>query len=189
MYWIEITLSWELFVIIVKGGNLLWKPNFCFKRKLHCNENSLLYIYIYLFFTRNDLVTKIFRILRLTLLYIYLSVVAPIVLPVRIFDACVIAHGLWIGFTYLSICIFFIKDKTTSLCKNSLTWSCRVLYLLYRIKRHQSRKLMLFIWYVNRNNTVVKIAILIHVWCLTCWPQSTNVWNLRFSFFWPVKCA
>ena len=55
---------------------------------------------IYLFWTRNDLDIKLFHILSLTVLDIYLSFVATIVLFVRIFESGMIAHGLLMVFDY-----------------------------------------------------------------------------------------
>ena len=59
------------------------KTSFCLKKKT--SSKNLFVIYIYL--TRNDLIIKLFHILRLTALDIYLSLVAPISLFALIFDA------------------------------------------------------------------------------------------------------
>ena len=64
---------------------------FSLKKKRPCREKYLVYI---LFLKINDLVIKLFHILRLTVLYIYLSVVSPIVLFDQLFDARMISHYL-----------------------------------------------------------------------------------------------
>ena len=110
---------------------------------------------IYLFWTRNDLDIKLFHILSLTVLDIYLSFVATIVLFVRIFESGMIAHGLLMVFDYWYI-FKIIKEKMTSSCKNSFTWPFHILYLLYIGNRRQSWKPLWFVWNANINNIIVK---------------------------------
>ena len=86
----------------------LWKTLFLFIDKWHCHENSLLNI---LFFMINDLVIKLFCVLRLTPLGIQLSVVSTILLFVQIFYACMIAHGILIGSAYTYIYTYIIIEK------------------------------------------------------------------------------
>ena len=48
---------------------------------------------VYFILKRNFLVIKLFQVVRLNALDIHLSVVAPIVLFVQLFNDCVISHG------------------------------------------------------------------------------------------------
>ena len=97
-------------------------------------------------------------ILGLLCLYIYLSFVAPFVTLVQIFGACVISHGIWMGFYYWYICrVFNMIEKVTSACKNLLhDLIMYLIYILHILKQRQSRKPLLFIWYAKRNNNAAK---------------------------------
>ena len=131
----------------------LWETSFSLK----INGSVVKTLCYILFLTKNDLVIKIFHISRLTVVDIYLSVVTPIILFIQLFCSGVISHSIWMGFAYWYIYLFiFIKVKMTSLYNNAFTWPCRALYLLYIVKRRQSRKPLLLFLYVNRNNIVVE---------------------------------
>ena len=75
----------------LEGNNGRCETLFSFRDKIPFCENSLLYK---LSLNRNYPIIQIFHIVRLTVLGIYLSVVAPILLFVQIFGACVVSFGI-----------------------------------------------------------------------------------------------
>ena len=72
---------------------------------------------IFLFLNENDLIVKIFSLLRLTLLYICLSVVVTIVLFVQILEACVV----WYGIGVLLIDIFLLPIRVNDHMHTGIT--------------------------------------------------------------------
>ena len=90
---------------------------------------------------------KTFLILNLTVLDMPLYVVAALVMSAHLYDAFVIAHGLWMGFSYWYIYVYFFitENKMTSSWKNILlNLVMHLIYLLYRRKRRQLRKPLFF---------------------------------------------
>ena len=88
------------------------KTFYSLKKELICAKNPLLYI---LFWKINDLIIKLFYILRLDSLDIYLLVIDSILMFFCLFGAFVVAHGVLMGVLLLTyiyyILIYLLKIK------------------------------------------------------------------------------
>ena len=101
---------------------------FCRGGNFHCEKlllamKTLCCIFI---LNKNDPIIKLFHIVRLNVLYINLSCVAPIILFVRLFDNFMISHGILNEvflidiYIYIYIYIYILKIKLLLCAKTIL---------------------------------------------------------------------
>ena len=106
------------------------KQQFLWKTSFHLNINDTVVktlCCIYFILDKKLPGRKTFSYLRLTVSDIYLSVVAIIVLFVKLFDAVVIANSIWMVITYWYICIFYRRENNLVVQKPFyMTSSCTI---------------------------------------------------------------
>ena len=96
-------MLWKSFIIFAEGKNAHCE-NSTFIKKIKDRVAKTLYYILIL--KINNLVIKLLYIVRLTALDIHISVVAPIVMFAKIFDECVIYHGILNGVLIIYIYIY-----------------------------------------------------------------------------------
>ena len=184
----------DFFVFVLKRNNsviktlckyyrgkqqLWWKTSFCLKR----NDTTVKTLcYIYLFLTIKDLVIKPSHILRITALKP--PVVAPIILFVKILDSGLTAHGIWMEYAHWYICIYFYRRDNDLVVQKlfNMTLSC-TLFIIWGKSRSVDKTSVIHLVYKEKQFFCKNSFILICVWCLTCWPESTNVSHFAFCLF------
>ena len=132
------TVSRKPFVILLEVNSIC-----CGKTDLILKRNDLIMkIYNIIFILkRSYLVTKIFHIVRLNVLDIHLSIIAPIVLLFQVFDGCVISHGILNGVFLIELYLYIFNEEEKlcfgkifcyiSLKKNDFVKKTITFYLLF----------------------------------------------------------